>query len=360
MSRHKPQLVIALTLSITATADAERILQTVYPTVLEDFSVSGTAENGTSLSAAVTFQATLGLPRVNPNEFILHSVRGSMSFAGAAASSGTNMRHLVGVHYEFGGQAGISGRSLDYFDGVAGFRDIDSLVDAFGPTIGLARGELYYKVPVTSGQFSDDPTELDPAAFSTNSGPAGQVFPNHVDFNARFGAVAIGQYYNEASPLGAIAIIRLPLFEFVYELTPVADVNRLDWHESDPSSGLYGVGEIDTIAGLDVTNAVPASLMLPGDYNEDFVVDVSDYDQWRSSYGDTSAANTSDGNGDGIVNAADYSIWRDSLGSGFTNLPTFGASRRVQEQKTVPEPYSAALVLLILIAGGTNNRERLT
>lgn len=340
--------LIALTaaLVLTVPADGERIFQTLYPTILINNSASGASAHSTGHSAAVTFQATLGLPRVNPAEFTLHSVTGKMSFAGGAASAGTNIRHLVGVHYEFGGQAGISGRSVEFFDGVAGLRDIDSLVDAFGPTIGLARGETYSDIPVTTDLFSDEIPELDPAAFLFNAGPPGQIFPEYVDFFARFGAVALGQYYNEASPLGAIAVIKLPVFEFVYELSPIAEADRLDWGVPEPSSVIYGVGEIDTLEGLDVTNAIPDGLIPSGDYDHNFVVDTADYELWASTYGDSGLSIASDGNGDGVVNAADYSIWRDNLGTALNDLPTPGVSDSILQRVAVPEPGSAALAIL--------------
>lgn len=55
---------------------------------------------------------------------------------------------------------------------------------------------------------------------------------------------------------------------------------------------------------------------LPGDYNNDRIVDTADYDVWRDTYGMTSTSpSPADGNADGIVDAADYTIWRDNLGA---------------------------------------------
>ena len=59
---------------------------------------------------------------------------------------------------------------------------------------------------------------------------------------------------------------------------------------------------------------------LPGDYNQDRVVDAADYEFWRAAFGSTTISYAgADGNGDGIVDAADYTVWRDHLGSSVSN-----------------------------------------
>ncbi|QDU56968.1 lamin tail domain-containing protein [Aeoliella mucimassa] len=63
--------------------------------------------------------------------------------------------------------------------------------------------------------------------------------------------------------------------------------------------------------------------VLPGDYNLDLMVDMADYQVWKSSIGQTLAAGTgADGNGDGLVSLADYTVWRDHLG---TSQPTISS-----------------------------------
>jgi hypothetical protein len=79
--------------------------------------------------------------------------------------------------------------------------------------------------------------------------------------------------------------------------------------------------------------------LAPGDYNADGVVDVADYNVWRSNSGLTSLAKlAADGNGNGVIDAADYVIWR-------SNLSGSGAALA----SAVPEPTSA--LLLTAIAG---------
>lgn len=54
---------------------------------------------------------------------------------------------------------------------------------------------------------------------------------------------------------------------------------------------------------------------LPGDYNDDFVVDGADYTRWQSTFDQTVTVGTgADGNGNGRIDAADYTVWQEHLG----------------------------------------------
>jgi hypothetical protein len=55
---------------------------------------------------------------------------------------------------------------------------------------------------------------------------------------------------------------------------------------------------------------------MPGDYNDDTLVDDTDYLVWRANFGNSIQPGTSaDGTGDGIVDAADYVVWRKARGA---------------------------------------------
>ena len=80
---------------------------------------------------------------------------------------------------------------------------------------------------------------------------------------------------------------------------------------------------------------------LPGDYNDDDVVDEADQLVWRAAFGSQTDL-TADGNRNGIIDAADYVVWRDNLGG---NFPSSSATN-----PTVPEPPTLALAAFALVA----------
>jgi prepilin-type processing-associated H-X9-DG protein len=95
---------------------------------------------------------------------------------------------------------------------------------------------------------------------------------------------------------------------------------------------------------------------MPGDYDFDGNIDVSDYDQWKSSFGSTIDLGA-DGSGNGVVDAADYVLWRNRF-----EVEGVGV-----ESTTVAEPKLTVLLLPFgLIACGpamrvlARRRRRLT
>jgi autotransporter-associated beta strand protein len=96
------------------------------------------------------------------------------------------------------------------------------------------------------------------------------------------------------------------------------------------------------------------SLGLPGDYNNDGIVDAADYTVWRDHLGeaDETALN---GNGDGMngVDEADFALWKSNFGA------TSGAgSGATAEPQGVPEPSSIVLLASLLVWGAFALRRR--
>jgi hypothetical protein len=83
-----------------------------------------------------------------------------------------------------------------------------------------------------------------------------------------------------------------------------------------------------------------------GDYNNDGMVDSSDYTTWRRQFGSATIANR-DPNNTGTVGQADYDSWRTHFGQsaasgiGTTNL-------NFENSAAVPEPTAFALLLLAM------------
>lgn len=80
--------------------------------------------------------------------------------------------------------------------------------------------------------------------------------------------------------------------------------------------------------------------LLPGDYNDDNLIDAADYVVWRNTAGMTVTFFTgADGDGSGTIETSDYNLWRGRFG---------GSSVALSEAtQTVPEPATVALVLVI-------------
>jgi hypothetical protein len=107
----------------------------------------------------------------------------------------------------------------------------------------------------------------------------------------------------------------------------------------DLSLGLKRVLLSDRKRGLIVVDA--SGVVIPGDYNQDMVVNADDYAVWRAAFGSTRSsvhdAPYADGNYDGIVDMADYVVWRDHFGQVQTGAGSgLGGS-------IVPEPATAFL-----------------
>ncbi|MFO0791585.1 MAG: dockerin type I repeat-containing protein [Pirellulales bacterium] len=97
-------------------------------------------------------------------------------------------------------------------------------------------------------------------------------------------------------------------------------------------------------ANLPEVKAALDSVFKAGDYNGNGVVDIADYNYWRSTLGSINSL-AADGNNNGVVDAADYVIWRDRF-----NAAGVGAG------VAVPEP--AVLGLLLAMGAPTVSRRR--
>ena len=130
------------------------------------------------------------------------------------------------------------------------------------------------------------------------------------------------------TPSGALSFVVPPDFE-----APVDD-NRdntyviiVDAHEGP---GGTSSAEIITVT---VTNVEHEPI--PGDYNNNGIVDVVDYVVWRNVRGQSVPARTGpDGSGNGLVDQADYNIWRGKLRPhGSSGWRSKRADRRVTTEK---------------------------
>ncbi|MEM6798535.1 MAG: cytochrome c peroxidase [Planctomycetota bacterium] len=98
-------------------------------------------------------------------------------------------------------------------------------------------------------------------------------------------------------------------------------------------------------------------VQLEGDYNGDGVVDVDDFEVWKSMVGMTAANSTellwADGNLDGVIDQADYAVWRNNLGARWDDVITTFALATA-----APEPSTATMLALAIAALARRKRRR--
>ncbi len=110
---------------------------------------------------------------------------------------------------------------------------------------------------------------------------------------------------------------------------------------------------------------VEQQLNIPGDYNQNGVVDAADYVLWRKTLNSSASPQGSgaDGNGDGTVNAGDYTFWRQNFGRAsqiIVNTGSGSGSSGSLGSGAVPEPASVWLLLLGSVAALGRIRRRNT
>lgn len=97
----------------------------------------------------------------------------------------------------------------------------------------------------------------------------------------------------------------------------MADVRQIMLRH-DP--GTLSSGGTDVSATLGVDNIRLRAAPIPGDYNDDGMVNAADYGVRTTAYGST-GHNAAGGNGDDVVNAADYTVWRDAASAAQRRRP---------------------------------------
>ena len=94
-----------------------------------------------------------------------------------------------------------------------------------------------------------------------------------------------------------------------------------------------------TVHAILAERAFELLTVLPGDYNEDGVVNAADYTVWRNSLGAAAGTLANDVDG-GVIGQAQYNTWK-------TNFRTMaGSGSGMIADHAVPEPMTLALLLV--------------
>jgi hypothetical protein len=222
--------------------------------------------------------------------------------------------------------------------------------DAAGNLYGLATigGPNLYSINLATGQA----TLVGPNGVATSTSGGGlAISPGGVFYGtptaSRFGTYNSGSgaytnIANPAKPTGAGSYGALDFDGNVLYGLNVGAGSPPPTHLVfiDPANGAV----TDRGASVNALDAIAFRVSLPGDYNNNHVVDAADYTTWRNNVGapDESSLHFN-GNGVGGVDRDDYIFWKENYGN--NNLPAAG---QTLESKNLPEPSVLTLVLSAL------------
>ncbi len=151
-------------------------------------------------------------------------------------------------------------------------------------------------------------------------------------------------------------------FQFKFALLPgdynqngvVEAADYVAWRFAPGIDG-DGDGNPNQIGDYNVWRDAYASLLwfqsYQGDYNHDGAVNVQDYYLWRMELGNTLVPDhpeytAADGSGNGIVDAADYvtwALWNNSFGAWYDAVPGFGAGISIIDSTDAPHVVNVTI-----------------
>jgi hypothetical protein len=129
-------------------------------------------------------------------------------------------------------------------------------------------------------------------------------------------------------------------------LTAAGWANLTEASLADGSRHIYGDGAV--LGGSGSQTFELTSMTVPGDYNDNGIVDAADYVVWRTNQG-TNNVLANDPRG-GTIGTAQYNQWRAHFGQ------TAGSGAGVGGNAAVPEPASALILLVGMLATCSHRR----
>jgi hypothetical protein len=116
-----------------------------------------------------------------------------------------------------------------------------------------------------------------------------------------------------------------------FDTLTLPDLNAgLTWDTSQ----LYSSGVLRVVAAVGI----------PGDYNQNGVVDAPDFAVWRDTVGSTTHL-AADGNGNMMIDAGDYAVWKMNFGT----IASGTGSSALWVVAPVPEPNSIVLLIVAVV-----------
>lgn len=108
------------------------------------------------------------------------------------------------------------------------------------------------------------------------------------------------------------------------------------------SKGVGGAGILQTAQIHEASFFASTAPFLPGDFNDDGVVNLADYTVWRNNLGASAGSLANDIDG-GVIDTRQYETWKASFGG---NLPSTAS---LSQSHTVPEPRTLFVAMAALL-----------
>ena len=258
---------------------------------------------------------------------------GTMNFAGTANIVGDVANAAGGKIISGGGGATI------FFDDVTNDGEIRTSTNGFTVFFGDVDGAGTFTGTGTVN-FEGDLNPGNSAAAVSFSGDV--VFGPEATLQIELGGAAPGEY-DQIQVAGELTLGGALELSLIDGFTPSAGqtFDILNWGSL---TGAFSSVVVPSQDGLTWDTSQLSTGMisvavtgLPGDYNQNGVVDAADYTVWRDTLG-SSTNLTADGDGSNTIDAGDRTVWQANFGA------TLGSG--ANEAAAVPEP--APLVLLAL------------
>lgn len=195
---------------------------------------------------------------------------------------------------------------------------------------------LIQDVPVTGGNeftFSASVREVEPFRPDVDAWIAAQIY---MLSSPESGNILASGFYLFTNPSWETA-------GFVITAPPTATIARILFTPQDPDFGV-GTGQYR----IDDVSLVDNSSDLPGDFNDDGMVDGLDLADWRAGFGTGTMREEGDADDDGDVDGDDFLIWQRNVGAG----------QSVPAASAVPEPAGAVLLVIAAAALGRCRQRR--
>jgi hypothetical protein len=142
------------------------------------------------------------------------------------------------------------------------------------------------------------------------------------------GSILDVRFYDGATPLGSGSL--------------QAGTWTYSWTSTSATLGTHSVTAVavDNTAVTATSAPITVQFLIPGDGNNDGVVDGKDYGVWQNGYGRSDGFMTGDYNGDGIVDGKDYGVWQNNYGHTSASGDVVAAASL--EDATAQAPMAAA------------------